>query len=179
MVIRKRRERMRVRPLTKIAIATTLTVLVGVATAVPASAIIIGPGSGAPIYNANSGLCLGVVASTGKVGQYNCTGDPDQLWSLVPAGNGADYIENDDSDCLYATSLNNKTQVYASQDQCSQTGNFVTWIYLGAPSPINANANGGCVIGINAGSKSSGAQAVIWQATGALNQFWNWSAPQL
>jgi|HubBroStandDraft_5_1064220.scaffolds.fasta_scaffold186193_2 hypothetical protein len=123
-----------------------------------------------PLVNDNSGLCMGVTSSD-KVGQYTCVkGSANQQWTFVPAADGEFYIKNKSGYCLYTMSLDAHSQVYASPDQCSQTGNFVTW--LPNDGPITANADGADVIGIDAGSMKSGAQAIIWPYTGVKNQQW-------
>jgi hypothetical protein len=137
-----------------------------------------------PIYNYGSNLCLGVVASSHNAGQYNCTGNADQQWTVI--NEGAMYeIKNENGDCLYVSgnSQQNGAQLKASSSDCTGTWQLGQWTYPGASGAWTLNAyytNSPLVAGINAGSLKSGAEAVLWQhlSPARTNQYWyspgNW-----
>jgi hypothetical protein len=154
---------------TKLSAAAMITMVVaGLGTAAPAYA-----SSPAAIKNSNSHLCLGWVQSSSKVGQYNCTGNADQEWYKVNPGGTFYHIENEDGVCLYAADTVNGSQIKADAAACSGTGNTIwDWGYDGGSTITGPYQP--WVIGISAGSKSSGAQAVLWTANGAPNQNWTW-----
>jgi Ricin-type beta-trefoil lectin domain-like len=157
-------------------VVTTAAISIGAGfgAAGPASAAFASTTTGyAPIYNYNDDLCLGIAAS-GKAGQYNCTEASNQEWYIAATSDtGGVTIENLAGQCLYAANTEQSTQVQANTGGC--TGNEY-WYKLNENSDGCVNlawtSSSADVMGIDAGSLSSGAHAILWPSNGKPNQFW-------
>jgi hypothetical protein len=164
------------------AVFVTLLGCATLSVVVPASA---SAANAAPIKNYNSGLCLGV-ATTGKVGQYTCTGNSNQLWyPVVTSDPYWMYIENQNGDCLSAGQWAQGQQIVASSKYCGDNGTSV-WQWL-SQACLQSNSSAcnfvfqkittyALVMGVDAASKSSGAHAILWKENDTPNQYWTWAA---
>jgi Ricin-type beta-trefoil lectin domain-like len=167
-----------------------LGIKVAIATLAAIGAGLVGAGSAnaSPVYynifNYGSSLCLGV-ASTGYAGQFNCTTNNDQEWTLVNVG-AAYEIKNKNGACLYVEGLSQQdgARLKADTTDCNQTWQIGEWSFPGSSFAQTLTAfytNSGWVAGIDGGSVSSGAHAVIWQHQDPPheNQYWTsclWNA---
>jgi hypothetical protein len=133
------------------------------------------------IKNRNSGLVLSVagnsLADSADVTQSTQDGAADQLWTILPNGDGTVRIANRNSGKVLAVDGQSTAQgAYVLQYQDNGTADH-DWTLKGSGSRVRVvNRNSGLVLAVVGDSTAVGAQITQSADTGAADELWEFTA---